>query len=412
MIAFRISHLIFGAALVALSPFEAVAGDEQRIFAKIAGKIDEQSLRPIDLGEAKTVIATHSRFVGDSKTSDCYARSRQQSLQDVAIDALECLQLDRLHGEARQLAIREFGNLLVDTTGFPADDYFEKEDLAFFQNWDDVGTIGVQMTVKDDQIAVLNTYRGSPLRDLGVGEGWRLVGIDGESFGPDDLERALNALRGDIGSEVLLDLLDPDGAPRSLTVARAKIDLADYALDWNIDGETMTVKLFELTLEAPAELRLAIEGAPSGTRRIVLDLRANRGGLFTEALAISDLFVANGVIATLRNRSGIEEVHRADGTDIAAGLDIVVLVDAETASGAELIAAVLQDHRRATIIGGRTYGHGTVRRMIAIAPDVAITVTTEEILRPNGEPIDGRGVIPDCAEYDPTSEDACLVRTL
>lgn len=157
-------------------------------------------------------------------------------------------------------------------------------------------------------------------------------------------------------------------------------------------------------LRGPSGTRVKVEFLrPGAARVIIIDLRTDSGGLLEQAIAIADQFLESGLIVTIRGRTDAVETHMAKAGGLAVGSRVIVLVNAETASAAEILAGALQDHKRATVIGMRTYGKGAIQTYFDLIDGSGLKLTTHRYLTPSGHQVEGRGITPDIEvpEFEP-----------
>jgi carboxyl-terminal processing protease len=169
---------------------------------------------------------------------------------------------------------------------------------------------------------------------------------------------------------------------------------------WSMEGEVLVLRLAVFSFTASTALQQAIAEATAAhaPAAVVLDLRGNPGGLLQEAIRTADLFLAQGEIATLRGRAASHRrTWQADADEVLPGLPMVVLLDRRSASASELVAASLQDNRRATVMGQRSFGKGTVQTTYALGEEVRglLKLTSAVYHRPAGGVVQGTGVAPD-----------------
>jgi carboxyl-terminal processing protease len=320
--------------------------------------------------------------------------------------------------------------------------------------------VGLELTAEgpDRLPAVVTPLIGSPAWLAGIAAGDRIVAIDGIASDRMRLKDAVAMLRGPAGSRVVLDIAPPDGDPaeasdeaghilstRSVSLERAVLRSetvcgdrrrADGSWDWFLEGEE-GLALIRLSRFSPHTLgdldraleEIAVAGQPAG---VILDLRGNPGGLLDAALEVCDRFLDDGVIVSMRRRPAAGtrpvpaspeqlDVRRATPGASLRGVPMVVIVDGVTASAAEIVAACLQDHGRAVVVGSRTFGKGTVQTTVPLSDGRhALRLTTAEYLRPNLAPLHRRphdpdtqiwGVLPDRGhELTPTGGTLEVVR--
>jgi carboxyl-terminal processing protease len=165
----------------------------------------------------------------------------------------------------------------------------------------------------------------------------------------------------------------------------------------------LSIRRFQEATAADAALALAGLDKARAARAIIIDLRTDSGGLLDQAIAIADQFLDSGLIVTIRGRTDAVETHTAHAGGLAVGARVIVLVNAETASAAEILAGALQDHKRATVIGMRTYGKGAIQTYFDLIDGSGLKLTTHRYVTPAGHQVEGRGITPDVevAEFEP-----------
>ncbi len=276
---------------------------------------------------------------------------------------------------------------------------------------------------------------GTPAYEAGVLAGDLIVKIDGKSTENLRMNEAVDLIQGDPGQKITLTVLHENARePVDITITRAIIEVqsvlgdrrkSDNLLAWDfmLDKENKIgyLRLTNFTKTASKELRDAIaELQRDGVRGLILDLRNNPGGLLKEAREVSDLFLTGGRIVSTRGRNHKEEIYdaKSEGTLLlpAEKYPLVVLVNKYSASASEIVAAALQDHQRAVIIGERTYGKGSVQNIIEMhegRDPSALKLTTASYWRPSGKNIhrfpdskdtDDWGVRPNDSGYKLTPE--------
>jgi carboxyl-terminal processing protease len=250
--------------------------------------------------------------------------------------------------------------------------------------------VGIQMDVRDSGITVVATLHGTPAEQAGMMSGDRIVEIDGKPTHGLTSDEALKTLRGPAGTTVKV-VAERPGVPAPLTFSLTRRDIlvnpVQHALLFP-DGVGY-VNLTVFSSEAATDLGRAIDSLrTAGARSLVLDLRANPGGLLDQGIGVSDLFLDPGQsIVSTRGRTPDENRAFADrAPQRFAGMPLVVLADSGTASASEIVAGALQDHDRALVAGTATYGKGSAQRVFRIR-DGAVKLTTALWYTPSGRSI-------------------------
>lgn len=382
-----------------LAPAPLFAKDSGDWLVKLAGNVEHQALREVDIPAARAKLLEAGRNIRpeDATSFDkCAVNNVTKSLADTVAVLRSCARFTKLSDAVKAKEEKELARLLVASSGFSRDKFLDASEIEklFARTSPARGVIGLSLKSSAGKIDVVQSYPGSPAREAGIGPGWQLVSIDGRVYSGKERDDAAVALAGEIGSTASLGLVDPKGMAREVVLRRIKA----AQIDWNIDshrvGGTLTLQIYEFTQGTGDKVEALIANERSELSRIVLDLRGNVGGLLDEAILIADQFLDHGTIAIVRGRQKVEMVYKANAASIAPNAQLIVLVDGETAAGAELLAATLADNARATVLGEPTRGVGTIRTVSLYARDAAVVLTTQELIRPNGEPIEGRGVRP------------------
>lgn len=312
----------------------------------------------------------------------------------------------------------------------PYSSYIGPEELGRFRaNMEsEFGGIGIQITADEGQIQVLSPMYGTPAYRAGLLAGDRIVEINDKTTDGLTLDEAVERLKGEEGTSVTLTVIHPGkDAKERVTITRERIHIdtvlgdrhkPDGTWDFVLDPKQHIgyIRLTAFSRDTAAELQRVLTQLQSEKLRgLILDLRFNPGGLLSAAIEISDLFIAEGRIVSTKGRNSPERVWDARKEGTFENFPMVVLVNRYSASASEIVAACLQDHKRAVIIGERTWGKGSVQNVIELEDrQSALKLTTAAYRRPNGKNIhrfpnakdsDEWGVMPD-ASFDLRLTDA------
>jgi len=264
------------------------------------------------------------------------------------------------------------------------------------------GGLGLTVTMDDGAVKVMAATRGTPADRAGLKSGDFITHIDGRLFYGGTLDEAVERMRGNPGTSVRLTIVRPGrDRPFDVTITRAIIDIPAVTSSIRDGVGILTVATFsrvttEATQRAMADIERQLGHPPLG---YILDLRSNPGGLLDQAVGLSDLFLERGEVVSQRGRrrTDIERYYAQPG-DAAHGLPIIVLVDAGTASASEIVAGALQDHRRAIVMGERTFGKGSVQTLLPLGNgSTALRLTTARYYTPSGRSVQEGGITPDIA---------------
>jgi carboxyl-terminal processing protease len=258
--------------------------------------------------------------------------------------------------------------------------------------------IGIEVSTADRALRVVRPFQGSPAAAAGIRSGDMISAIDGMPV--NDLDAAMSRMRGPRGSTVKLAVVRTGQAlPLEFTVERAQVDVHSVAALLLEGGVVYTrITAFSDTTAADftagiARLRHELKARPRG---IIIDLRNNPGGVLESAVDVADQLLENGIIVTAEGRTPAARfTMQATPGDVLPGVPAVVLVNGTTASAAEILAGALQDHHRATLLGRRTFGKGSVQTVMPLSGGRAIKLTTSRYHTPSGRSIQGSGIEPD-----------------
>jgi len=262
------------------------------------------------------------------------------------------------------------------------------------------GGLGLTVTMDDGAVKVMAATRGTPADRAGLKSGDFITHIDGRLFYGGTLDEAVERMRGNPGTSVRLTIVRPGRErPFDVTITRAIIDIPAVTSSVRDGVGILTVTTFsrvttEATQRAMADIERQLGHPPLG---YILDLRSNPGGLLDQAVGLSDLFLERGEVVSQRGRrrTDIERYYAQPG-DAAHGLPVIVLVDAGTASASEIVAGALQDHRRAIVMGERTFGKGSVQTLLPLGNgSTALRLTTARYYTPSGRSVQEGGITPD-----------------
>ena len=283
----------------------------------------------------------------------------------------------------------------------PQSSYVEAADFDQLKTTTDgtYGGLGLTVSLEDGIVKVIAPTEDTPAWRAGVKPGDYITHINGEFLNDITLDEAVEKMKGQPGTPVKLTIVRPGrDKPLDVTIVRERIELRP--VKWEIkEGvgyiniDTFSGNVADQTKSALLSIDKATGGRPLG---YVIDLRSNPGGLLDQAVDVSDAFLDSGEIVSQRGRTkdDIERYYARPG-DMAHGLPVVVLVDAGTASASEIVAGALQDHRRALIMGEKSFGKGSVQTVVQTGPDAALRLTTARYYTPSGRSVQAGGIDPD-----------------
>jgi len=260
------------------------------------------------------------------------------------------------------------------------------------------GGLGIEITLEKGMVKIVSPIDDTPAAKAGLQPEDYIIAVDDESIIGLQLSEAVDRLRGKVGSKVTIKVQRGSAKPFDVTLIRDSIKIRSVRSEI-FDGIGY-LRLTTFSEQTTPGLHNAVDDffktEGDNLKGIVLDLRNNPGGLLNEAIAVSDAFLEAGEIVSTRGRNPDEGSHvYAKPGDIARGLPVVVLINSGSASASEIVAGALKDHRRAILLGTRSFGKGSVQSVIPVSNSAAIRLTTARYYTPSGESIQGKGISPD-----------------
>jgi carboxyl-terminal processing protease len=260
------------------------------------------------------------------------------------------------------------------------------------------GGLGIEVTMENGLVKVVSPIDETPAARAGLRPNDLIVQLDGEAVLGLTLQEAVEKMRGPVNSAIKLVIRRGDAAPFEVTLNRAVIRI--QSVRSRVEGEIGYVRITSFTEQTDAGLRTAVqrmrEQLGPKFKGLVLDMRNNPGGLLDQAVAVSDAFLERGEIVSTRGRRSDEaQRFNARAGDVMNGLPIVVLINGGSASASEIVAGALQDHRRAIVLGTRSFGKGSVQTIRPVGNQGAIRLTTARYFTPSGRSIQAQGIDPD-----------------
>jgi len=265
------------------------------------------------------------------------------------------------------------------------------------------GGLGIQVAVKDRQLTVVTPIAGTPADRAGIQPGDRIVKIEDMLTQQMTLMEAVQRLRGSAGSKVTLTILRHESpGPFQVTLTREVIALKPVKLV-TLEQSIGYIKIVSFSEQSGRNLQQAVQTlTEKGVKGVILDLRGNNGGLFNESIRAAELFLDEGqpVVSTASRHKNEAAHYRAAHPGSLVKVPMIVLVNGGSASASEIVAAALQDLKRALIVGSKTYGKGSVQTIIPLKDGSALRLTTARYVTPAGRSIDGVGIQPDLVIRD------------
>src|SRR6056297_643357 len=323
---------------------------------------------------------------------DIFERVRAQYVEDVdtseLIEAAINGMLTSLDPHSSYLSPDDAENMQVQTRG-------------------EFGGLGIEVTQEDGFVKVVSPMDGTPADQAGVEAGDFITHVDGESLLGLTLNEAVDMMRGPVGSEIVITLVR-EGTPEPFDVSIIRDTITLTAVRARTERDAVVLRVTTFNDQTSPNLKSGLEeqiealGGMDKVSGIVLDLRNNPGGLLTEAIKVSDAFLEEGEIVSTRGRN-VQDGERFNATpgDLADGKPIVVLINGGSASASEIVAGALQDHRRAIVVGTKSFGKGSVQTVMPLRGGGAMRLTTSRYYTPSGRSIQALGVSPDIVVAQP-----------
>jgi carboxyl-terminal processing protease len=317
---------------------------------------------------------------------DIFERIRSQYVEEVdEADLIESAingMLTSLDPHSSYLPPKDFDNMQVQTRG-------------------EFGGLGIEVTQEDGYVKVVSPIDGTPADEAGMQAGDFITHVNGEAILGLNLNEAVELMRGPVGSEIIITVVRQDvDEPFDVSIIRDTIKIT--AVKSRIEGSAVVLRISSFTDQTYPDLQSGLKksieeaGGPDKINGVILDLRNNPGGLLNQAILVSDAFLDKGEIVSTRGRDPQDsERYNAAPGDLAQGMPIVVLINGGSASASEIVAGALQDHRRAVIVGTKSFGKGSVQTIMPLQGDGAMRLTTARYYTPSGRSIQSLGVAPD-----------------
>ena len=323
---------------------------------------------------------------------DIFERIRAQYVEEVdsqqLIEAAINGMLTSLDPHSSYLAPEDFDDMQVQTRG-------------------EFGGLGIEVTQEEGFVKVVSPMDGTPADAAGIEAGDFITHVNGESVLGLTLDDAVEMMRGPVGSEIIITVVR-EGVEEPFDVSIIRDTIKVTAVRSRIVGNTVVLRVTtfndQTTPGLEEELKKSLEelGGLDAVDGFVIDLRNNPGGLLTEAISVSDAFLDKGEIVSTRGRDPADgERFNATPGDLAGAKPIVVLINGGSASASEIVAGALQDHRRAIVVGTKSFGKGSVQSVVPLRGDGAMRLTTARYYTPSGRSIQALGVMPDIVVNQP-----------
>ncbi|MBO9126156.1 MULTISPECIES: S41 family peptidase [unclassified Rhizobium] len=294
----------------------------------------------------------------------------------------------------------------------PHSSYMNAKDAADMQTQTkgEFGGLGIEVTMEDELVKVITPIDDTPAAKAGVLAGDYISEIDGQSVRGLKLEDAVEKMRGAINTPIKLTLIRK-GADKPIELTIVRDVVAVQAVKSRVEDDVGYLRIISFTEKTYPDMEKAIEKIKKTVpadklKGYVLDLRLNPGGLLDQAIQVSDALLQRGEVVSTRGRNP-DETRRfnAGPGDLTDGKPVIVLINGGSASASEIVAGALQDLRRATVLGTRSFGKGSVQTIIPLGENGALRLTTALYYTPSGRSIQGTGITPDIKVEEPLPDD-------
>ena len=333
---------------------------------------DKETLSPLPLTELRTLTEVFNRI-----KTDYVEEVTDKKIINDAIHGM----LSKLDPHSAYLDKTSYREMRIGTEG-------------------QFGGLGIEVTMENGFVKVISPIEDTPAARAGLKSGDLIVKLDEKPVKGMTLSDAVKIMRGKVGSKInLLVVREGFNKPKEFTITRAviKIKSVKYRL---LEPGYGYIRITQFQANSPKNMVSAIAKVKAENRGklkgMVLDLRNNPGGVLPAAVAISDAFITSGLIVYTEGRSADAKLkYSATPSDVLGGIPLVVLVNGGSASASEIVAGALQDHKRAVILGTKTFGKGSVQTILPMSGGTALKLTTARYYTPKGRSIQAEGIVPD-----------------
>jgi len=283
----------------------------------------------------------------------------------------------------------------------PHSGYLDGRDYANLKQTTDgeYSGLGLTVTSEDGAVKVVTPTDDTPAAKAGIKAGDYVTHLDDELIYGGTLNEAVDKMRGAAGTKIKLTIVR-QGEPKPLEFTLTREVVVIKPVKWETRGNVGLIRISTFNNKTGDATRAAVEGIKAklgaGVVGYVVDLRSNPGGLLDEAIKVSDVFLDAGEVVSERRRAKNDiDRYFAKAGDLTDGKPVVVLVDEGSASAAEIVAGALQDHRRAIVLGQRSFGKGSVQTVYPLSAETALRLTTARYFTPSGRSVQENGIEPD-----------------
>ena len=295
----------------------------------------------------------------------------------------------------------------------PHSSYLNAKDFSDMrvQTRGEFGGLGIEVTMENELVKVVSPIDDTPAAKAGVLAGDFITKIDGENVRGISLQQAVEKMRGEVNTPIVLTVAR-EGAEKPIDITIIRDIIKVRSVRWRVEDDDIgVIDINAFNDQTYTGLETAIEKIKAEIpddklKGYVVDLRLNPGGLLDQAISVSDTFLDRGLIVSTRGRNPDEtRRHAARAGDLTGGKPVIVLINGGSASASEIVAGALQDHKRATILGTRSFGKGSVQTIIPLGSNGALRLTTALYYTPADRSIQGKGIEPDIKVVQPLPDE-------
>ncbi len=283
----------------------------------------------------------------------------------------------------------------------PHSSYLDEKDFKYMteQTSGKFGGLGIEITMEQGVVKIISPIDDTPAFKAGLKPGDYITNIDGETIIGMTLNEAVDKMRGKPGTKVKLTIRRLNEKPFEVTLKREEIKTQSVKSDVK-DEDVLYIRIGSFSEDVDKDIKKLFEKETKKRKTpfkgIVLDVRNNPGGLLDQAVAVSGLFLGKKEVVSTKARNDEDTLrYSSKGEDITNGLPIVVLINSGSASASEIVAGALQDHKRAVIMGEKSFGKGSVQTVVPLGEKSAMRLTTAKYYTPSGRSIQATGIEPD-----------------
>ena len=384
-----------------------------RVFGFGEGAREEAAKKTPDYQRFRQVYDKHaSKDAGYGRQidhfTDAYSRIRSdyvrglqdKALIDAAISGIE--KLEGTPGRQSSAAVTEAALDAMTASLDPHSGYLNPQEYKEVESVTrgEFGGLGIEINMAPSgNLEIIAPIEDTPAFRAGLKPGDQITHVGPTPIKGMTIMQAVRRLRGRPRTDVRLTILRPNVGSFKVTITRATIQVRP--VKWRVEGRVGVIRVTQFNQNSQESLTSAYSKIRRQLgpqlRGIVLDLRNNPGGLLNQSVSVTDSFLSKGEIVSVRDRRGVVRGFKAHSGDITNGLPLVVLINGGSASASEIVSGALQDHKRATVMGGRSFGKGSVQTIAPLNWAGALRLTTQLYFLPSGRSIQGAGVQPDIA---------------